>query len=392
VRIAFVSTSYPIGDLPVDGIGNAFARIARAASRDHDVSVIVPYPEASRARILRDGAVSVHVVPMPSTTASHVLAAGRLRRLSERVRRAMAVRKQVIALDPFDVVEAPSWFGLHAFLPRRGAMRPTRVVTLLVTPLRVAVECAGARYSLGQRVADAFDRWATHRADAVVADSELHRRRMLALRWIRRSQRVSVIALPSDFRPRRPTPSDGCGTEVLQVGVLSRRKRQDVSIRSLGVLRTRMAGLRLCLVGVEIDTDGPWSRRGLSALAESCGVDVSFFAELSDAELIARYEAAAVVIQPSEYESFGLPVAEAMSCGTPVVVSAGTGASEWVTSECGSIVPTLDPARYADALEALLTDGEARAAAGVAARTIAQTAFDAAKIWRQREQLYRSLL
>ena len=50
---------------------------------------------------------------------------------------------------------------------------------------------------------------------------------------------------------------------------------------------------------------------------------------MSDEELAALYRGARCLVYPSLYEGFGLPVLEAMACGTPVVTSRG-GATEEV--------------------------------------------------------------
>ena len=51
--------------------------------------------------------------------------------------------------------------------------------------------------------------------------------------------------------------------------------------------------------------------------------------EVSDEELAALYRGARALVFPSLYEGFGIPVLEAMACGTPVVTSRG-GATEEV--------------------------------------------------------------
>ena len=59
------------------------------------------------------------------------------------------------------------------------------------------------------------------------------------------------------------------------------------------------------------------------------------------------------------YEGFGLPVAEAMSCGTPVLVS-GDGALDEVVGDAAVVVDALSVESIAEGLSRLLSDGELR--------------------------------
>jgi glycosyltransferase involved in cell wall biosynthesis len=76
------------------------------------------------------------------------------------------------------------------------------------------------------------------------------------------------------------------------------------------------------------------------ALAAELGVldRIEQTGRVSDDELIRRYQTCAVLAQPSYNEGFGLPVAEAMLCGLPVVVSDG-GALPEVAGSAGKVVP-----------------------------------------------------
>jgi glycosyltransferase involved in cell wall biosynthesis len=71
---------------------------------------------------------------------------------------------------------------------------------------------------------------------------------------------------------------------------------------------------------------------------------------VSDEELVALYRGARCLVYPSLYEGFGIPVLEAMACGTPVVTSAG-GATEEVAGGAAVLVDPHDPAAIAAGIE-----------------------------------------
>ncbi len=76
---------------------------------------------------------------------------------------------------------------------------------------------------------------------------------------------------------------------------------------------------------------------------------------VSDDDLVPLYARAAVVAYPSLYEGFGLPVLEAMACGTPLVVSNGSGVVE-TAGDAALLVNPLDPAAIAEGLRRVLED------------------------------------
>jgi glycosyltransferase involved in cell wall biosynthesis len=105
--------------------------------------------------------------------------------------------------------------------------------------------------------------------------------------------------------------------ELLHVGSTIPRKRIDLLLNICGELRRELPDLHLVRVG------GAFTPEQVR-LARQLGIDdrISVLGFLDDRTLAAVYRRAALVLQPSDREGFGLPLVEAMACGTPVVASA----------------------------------------------------------------------
>jgi glycosyltransferase involved in cell wall biosynthesis len=103
---------------------------------------------------------------------------------------------------------------------------------------------------------------------------------------------------------------------LLHVGSTIARKRIDVLLEVFGALRRSEPRAVLYRVG------GPFTAPQ-RAQAESLGVarHIRVLPPISMEQLAVLYRRAALVLQPSDAEGFGLPVVEALACGTPVLAS-----------------------------------------------------------------------
>jgi glycosyltransferase involved in cell wall biosynthesis len=130
---------------------------------------------------------------------------------------------------------------------------------------------------------------------------------------------------------------------------------------------------------------GAWDDRypEARALSESRGIaTIQWIGRVAEKDLPALYSAAEMFVFPSLFEGFGLPVVEAMACGTPVICSRVTALPE-VAGDATMLVEPADTEALRGALERLLGDkglraqlreqGLARAARFSWERTAAQT-------------------
>lgn len=91
------------------------------------------------------------------------------------------------------------------------------------------------------------------------------------------------------------------------------------------------------------------------------------------ADLVPFYQIADVLVYPSQYDTFGLVVAEAMSAGLPVITSRTIGAAEWIRSgQNGLTGDAFEPAALIQLLRQLDALPDKGASLGVAARSTAQ--------------------
>ncbi|MGZ5503191.1 MAG: glycosyltransferase family 4 protein [Chthoniobacterales bacterium] len=152
----------------------------------------------------------------------------------------------------------------------------------------------------------------------------------------------------------------------LVVGQNNRRKQQRVALEAFATAAP--SSWRLVLVQRQ-DSGGP-----LRQLASRLQIEerIVWLGPVKTDELIALYQSAGALIQPSLYEGFGLPVLEAMACGCPVIASDLPTLRE-VAKDAAVFVAPNDVTAFARAMRELALSGRSRAALSHAAAARAAT-------------------
>lgn len=142
---------------------------------------------------------------------------------------------------------------------------------------------------------------------------------------------------------------------VLTVGTLEPRKGLDVLVCALAEVGA--GAPQLIAVG-----QSGWGGVDLVSSARAAGLpegSVRALGRVSDAELAVVLRAATSLVEPSRVEGFGLPVAEAMAVGTPVICSDAPALVE-VAGPAALIFKRGDPAELATALDRVMRDDALR--------------------------------
>ena len=142
----------------------------------------------------------------------------------------------------------------------------------------------------------------------------------------------------------------GVARFVLHVGTLQPRKNIPVLIEAMA--RLDDSELKLVLVGGK-----GWLYDEIFRQVQTLGLEarVIFTGYVPDEDLPLWYNAAELLVFPSVYEGFGLPVVEAMACGTPVIAASRSSIPEAV-GEAGLLFNPNDVETLANQITAVLTD------------------------------------
>jgi len=257
------------------------------------------------------------------------------------------------------VFHAPNYMIPYRAFPRERS-GPIRCVTTIhdVIPLLFPGHAPRSKKTRLFPLFRRLIRETARRADAILTVSEASRRDIIGQLAIPagREDGVHVVYNGVDprFRPARSAPPAGAGERrILCVGRADPYKNLATAVRAFHAARARLPfPARLILAGPRDDRYPE-----VPALARELGLgdSVQWTGYLHDDDLLKTYQRAHLLVQPSHYEGFGLPVLEAMACGVPVVCSNGGALPE----VAGDAAPTLAPDDvdgYTDRIVDILTN------------------------------------
>lgn len=308
------------------------------------------------------------VVVGTSQSVTQGAAAGSRRRVSDLLRMSLAVAAE--KLDLFFFPSVYSYFPLLRRVPMALGIHDT-------------IADRNPQFAFASRRQEVFWRWkvklAIAQARTIVTVSEYSSRCLQ--QWFQvPPARIRIVSEGASPVFRKLDPRPAAEPFILYVGGISPNKNLATLIRAFARIEIRQHGLKLNLVG-DYQLDGFKScHQELTELVHQLNLDdrVRFLGFVPDDELCVLYNQARLFVLPSLDEGFGLPVLEAMSCGTPVVVNAGNAMEELV-ADCGVVVDARDCTTLAAAIDNLLENpGSLEALAEKGRRRAAQFSWESA--------------
>ena len=238
--------------------------------------------------------------------------------------------------------------------------------------------------------------WSIERATHILADSQATKNDLISV-WNVPESKVTVLysGVSRGFRP--VTEKDllnavrtkyklGDRPYLFSVGTLQPRKNYQMLIKAFKPLANEYPHCLLIAGGKG------WLFEQMLAETERQGLGdrVRFLGFVDDADLPALYSLSTLFVFPSLYEGFGLPLLEAMACGTPVLTSDSSSLPE-VAGEASVTLPPDQPELWTEAIKTLLDDASKRTSL-VAAGFLQSRQFTWMRAAKQLLSIYEQLL
>jgi glycosyltransferase involved in cell wall biosynthesis len=187
------------------------------------------------------------------------------------------------------------------------------------------------------------------------------------------------------FRPQPEEPLHPCR--------IMATASADVPLKGLNYLLQALALLRKEFPSVELRVLGKCGKNGRTArLIRELDLQdrVVFLSGLSREDIAVQYARSGIAVVPSLYEGFGLPAAEAMACGKPLVATTG-GALPEIVGSAAELVPPANAQALAEAVAGLLRRPAYAKELGRRARERITTHFTWDQAARRTAEVYREL-
>lgn len=233
-------------------------------------------------------------------------------------------------------------------------------------------------------------------ASAIVSTSERER---AFIRDLGYSPPIWVIPVgvdaPALRAPADPKLVDGFGVPgaarvVTFLGRISAKKGVPLLVEAFKTIAESFPTAHLVVAGPDEEGIGRTLERSLATLGLSARV--SFVGPVAGASKRALLQRSDAFVLPSEDESFGIAVAEAMAVGCPVVVTPAVAIQDLVRSAHAGAVVDRDSAALADALDRVLSDPIRAAAMGAAGKRVVDERFSWAAVAEQTESMYQAVV
>jgi glycosyltransferase involved in cell wall biosynthesis len=255
-----------------------------------------------------------------------------------------------------DVYHAPNYMiPLRAFpLDRPGRIRCVTTIHDLI-PLLFPDHAPKSKKARLMPVFNWIMRQVGRRSDVIVTVSQSSRKDIIRLLGIPEERANAVRVIPNGVSQIYAPGKTQVGDEktILYVGRFDPYKNVTCLIKAFAeVLKGSLPNAKLRLIGPE---DPRYPEPRLKARELGVEEKIVWSGYVADDELKHAYQNANVLVLASHYEGFGLPVVEAMKCGTPVICSNRSSLPEIV----GDAAILVDPDNHhevADAITLLLTD------------------------------------
>ncbi|MEV6841656.1 glycosyltransferase [Streptomyces sp. NPDC051133] len=200
-----------------------------------------------------------------------------------------------------------------------------------------------------------------------------------------------LLTLPNGVRSNCTETRGTHRREDLEVIFLARlhpHKRPEAFVEMAELVHQKVPDARFTLYG----PDGGSLPSVLSLIAGK-GLEeiVGYGGGLTHAEALRAQARASIYVLPSESESFGMAVLEALSVGTPVVCTDGCRIADELARRGAAVVTDGSPQAMADAVCELLTDAEKRGAIAEAGTRAVEESFSIRAVADRLEQIYQGV-